>query len=199
MEMSSAAGPAKPVDGPSVDDRPAGAGLAAAVAHLDRVLGRIENGVILASYVTLILVVGVETLRRAVTGAQEVWGPEVALYAFVWLSWFSMAKHGRFGTHLAFTELRQRLPQNAQRFLELIDCALWITVGIIVIVTSWGVVENQIKMGQTVFGTSIPLAAASLAVPAGWAFSMVRILQRAAMVLFAWDRLKLERRGLLNL
>jgi TRAP-type C4-dicarboxylate transport system permease small subunit len=61
------------------------------------------------------------------------------------------------------------------------------------------VVENQIKMGQTVFGTPIPMAVASLAVPVGWAFSMLRILQRAAMVLFAWDRLKAERGGFLNL
>lgn len=198
MEMSSTAGPATAMKESSVTGRP-GAGLAAINARIDGTLGRIENGVILVSYVTLILIVGVETLRRAVTGAQEVWGPEVALYAFVWLSWFSMAKHGRYGTHLAFSELRQRLPQKAQRMLELLDCGLWLSVGLIIIVTSWGVVDNQIKMGQTVFGTSIPLAAASLAVPVGWAFSMVRILQRAVMVLFAWDRLKAERGGFLKL
>ena len=183
----------------AVTDQRAGRGLASVIARMDRVLGRLENGVILASYTTLIVIVGVETLRRALTGAQEVWGPEIALYAFVWLSWFSMAKHGRFGTHLAFSELRQRMPQGAQRTLELVDCVLWMTVGVIIIVTSWGVVENQIKMGQTVFGTPIPMAVASLAVPVGWAFSMLRILQRAAMVLFAWDRLKAERGGFLNL
>ncbi|WP_332816026.1 TRAP transporter small permease [Ramlibacter sp.] len=174
---------------------PSASGFAASMALVDRMLGRAENGVILISYFALILVVGVETLRRAVTGVQEVWGPEVALYAFVWLSWFSMAKHGRYGTHLAFSELRQRLPMNWQQALELIDCALWLAVGVIIIVTSWGVVENQIKMGQTVFGTRIPLAAASLAVPVGWAFSMVRILQRAAMVMLAWNQLKTERSG----
>lgn len=171
------------------------AGFAAWMAPVDRLLGRIESGVILISYSALILVVGIETLRRAATGVQEVWGPEIALYAFIWLSWFSMAKHGRYGTHLAFSELRQRLPQGGQRALELIDCALWLAVGVIIIVTSWGVVENQIKMGQTVFGTSIPLAAASLAVPVGWVFSMVRILQRAGLVVFGWDKLKTERSG----
>lgn len=197
--MAPIAGTATVTEAPPAAALPAGAGLAGVIARIDRVLGQLESGVILASYATLIIIVGVETLRRALTGAQEVWGPEIALYAFVWLSWFSMAKHGRFGTHLSFSELRQRLPQNGQRALELVDCALWVAVGVIIIVTSWGVVENQIKMGQTVFGTPIPLAAASLAVPVGWAFSMVRILQRAAMVLFAWDRLKAERGGFLNL
>ncbi|WP_337180035.1 TRAP transporter small permease [Hydrogenophaga borbori] len=184
---------------PPAEGQQEGRGLAGVISRIDRVLGQAESGVILVSYATLIVIVGVETLRRALIGAQEVWGPEIALYAFVWLSWFSMAKHGRYGTHLSFSELRQRLPKNGQRALELIDCALWVAIGVIIIVTSWGVVENQIKMGQTVFGTPIPLAVASLAVPVGWAFSMVRILQRAAMVLFAWDRLKAERGGFLNL
>lgn len=151
------------------------------------------------SYSTLILIVGVETVRRAITGQQAVWGPEVALYAFVWLSWFSMAKHGHHGTHLAFNELRNRLPDNGQRALELLDCALWLVIGVIIIVTSWGVVSNQIGIGQTVFGTSIPLAAASLAVPVGWAFCMLRVVQRALLVVFAWDQLKAERGGFILL
>lgn len=159
----------------------------------DRLLTTVENWIIIASYASLILIIGVETLRRAITGAQEVWGPEVALYAFVWLSWFSMAKHGRFGTHLAFSEFRQKLPERAQRGLELLDCALWLLIGAVIISTSWGIVAKQITMGQMVFGTKIPLAAASLAVPIGWAFSMVRILQRGALVIVDWRRLKAER------
>lgn len=165
----------------------------------DQLFSHLENGVILASYSTLILIVGVETVRRAITGQQEVWGPEVALYAFVWLSWFSMAKHGRHGTHLAFNELRNRLPDNGQRALELLDCVLWLVVGMIIIFTSWGVVSKQMGIGQTVFGTSIPLAAASLAVPVGWAFSMLRIVQRALLVVFAWEQVKAERGGFILL
>lgn len=169
------------------------------IRFTDQLFSHLENGVILASYSTLILLVGVETIRRAITGQQEVWGPEVALYAFVWLSWFSMAKHGRNGTHLAFNELRYRLPENAQRALELLDCALWLIVGTIIMVTSWGVVSKQMDIGQTVFGTSIPLAAASLAVPVGWAFSMLRIVQRALLVLFSWEQVKAERSGFILL
>ncbi len=167
--------------------------------RLDRMLSHLENGVILASYSTLILIIGVETIRRAIIGTQAVWGPEVALYAFVWLSWFSMAKHSRFGTHLAFSEVRLKFPDSVQRFLELLDCAFWLAVGIIIIVTSYGVVQKQITMGQTVFGTPIPMAAASLAVPVGWGFSMLRIIQRGWLVVFDWNKLKSERVGFVNL
>lgn len=173
--------------------------LALWMARLDRMLTRLENGVILASYSTLILLIGVETIRRAIIGTQAVWGPEVALYAFVWLSWFSMAKHSRFGTHLAFSEVRLKFSEGVQRFLDLLDCVFWLAVGIIIIVTSYGVVQKQIIMGQTVFGTPIPLAAASLAVPVGWGFSMLRIIQRGWLVVFDWDKLKFERVGFVNM
>jgi len=169
------------------------------MARFDRLLTRLENGVILTSYSTLILLIGLETIRRATIGTQAVWGPEVALYAFVWLSWFSMAKHSRFGTHLAFSEVRHKFPERVQRSLELLDCALWLVVGIIIIVTSYGVVQKQIAMGQTVFGTTIPLAAASLAVPVGWGFSMLRIIQRGWLVVFEWEKLKSERVGFVNM
>jgi len=174
-------------------------GLQSVIAKIDDVLGRFEGIVINVSYAVLILIIGVETIRRAFVGTQEVWGPEIALYAFVWLSWFSMAKHGRFGTHLAFTELRQRLSDRSQRALELFDCLLWLLVGLIIVYTSSAVVKNQISMGQTVFGTSIPLYLASLAVPVGWAFSIIRVLQRSLLVVFVWDQLKKERRALINL
>lgn len=150
---------------------------------MDRILSRIERHVILVSYMTLILLVGVETIRRMVTREQAVWGPEVALYAFIWLSWFSMSSHLRNNTHLAFTEFRNSLPGVWRRALDAIDCVLWMVVGGIIIVTSYSVVMKNIEMGQTVFGTNIPLAAASAAVPVGWLFSMIRVTQRLFDVL----------------
>ena len=160
-----------------------------AMDSIDRVLGRIEGWVIITSYATLIVLVGFETLRRAITQQQAVWGPEVALYAFVWLSWFSMSKHCRYGTHLAFSELRRKSPVRVQQGLEVLDCCLWLALGAIIIATSYGVVRNHLTMGQVVFGTSVPLAAASLSVPIGWGFSMARILQRMYLVVFRWPEI----------
>ena len=159
---------------------------------LDKGLARVENAVILVTYSTLILLIGLETIRRAVTKEQAVWGPEVALYAFVWLSWFSMSKHVRYGTHLGFSEIRKSLSPTWQRCLEALDCLLWLCLGIVIISTSIDAVRNNIQMGQVIFGTKIPLAAASIAVPVGWGFSMVRILQRLWLVVWAPNELKRE-------
>lgn len=146
--------------------------------RFDSIVSRAEEGVMLVSYVVLIVLVGFEALRRSVTGEQWLAGPDVALYAFVWLSWFAMSKNVRDDTHLSFRVFRDKMSCKTRAFFESIDCVIWLVLGAIVISTSLDVVQRHISFGQTVFGTNIPLWAASIAVPVGWAFTMVRIGQR---------------------
>lgn len=145
--------------------------------RFDRLITAIEDWVMLISYVTLIVLVGVEALRRMITEEQAAWGPEISLYAFVWLTWFSMSSNIRSGSHLAFDEVRNSFSWPIRATLESIDCILWLILGGIIIYLSLGIVENNIRFEQVVFGTEIPLWAATVAVPIGWSFSMIRILQ----------------------
>ncbi len=149
----------------------------------DKLITAIEDAVMLFSYVTLIVLVGIEALRRMVTAEQAAWGPEIALYAFVWLTWFSMSSNIRNRRHLSFDELRRRMPASLRTGLEIVDCLLWLGLGVIIIHASTGIVGNNLRMEQVVFGTEIPLWAATVAVPIGWGFSMIRILQEL------WDLL----------
>ena len=143
----------------------------------DLILSRIERVVMLSSYLTLILIVSLETLRRMITGDQFGWGPDVSMYAFVWLAWFSMSANLRAGNQLAFMTFRSKMTNETKRYFEILDCFIWLTIGTVVITTSYNVVLNDLRLGRNVFGTDIPMALASAAVPLGWSFSMIRILQ----------------------
>lgn len=147
-------------------------------SRLDRMVTAVENSIMMLSYTTLIVLVGGEAVRRLVTGTQWVAGPEIALYAFVWLSWFAMAHNVHHNTHLSFTGFRERFSPRVRAGFEVLDCLLWYLVGAIVIYTSYNVVQQHIQFKQLIIGTNIPLAAASLAVPIGWAFTITRITQR---------------------
>lgn len=160
--------------------------------RFDRILTAIENAVMFVSYSLLIILVGGETLRRVITREQAAWGPEVALYAFVWLSWFAMSSNTRLGRHLAFTEFRDMMPPRIKRCFEVFDYLLWFVIGGIIMYTSIQVVETNIRLGQVVFGTSIPLWAASIAVPLGWGFTMVRVGQRLIQIFRLPDRAPAE-------
>ena len=149
----------------------------------DAVISWIENAVMLAAYLTIILVVGLETIRRMITGEQASWGPEVAMGAFVWLSWFAMANGIKAGTHLSFTTFRSRMPFRMRQVMEGIDCLLWFAIGLVVMFASWDVVVMNNRFNQEIFGTEIPLAVISIAVPLGWGFTMIRVAQQFANVL----------------
>ena len=153
----------------------------------DRTLTAIENGVMLVAYIVLILVVGLETIRRIITSEQAAWGPEVALYAFLWLSWFALASNTRLGRHLAFTEFRDRFPPIVRRGFRVFDCLLWFVIGGIIMWSSIRVAQTNIRLGQVVFGTDIPLWAASIAVPIGWGLTMLRVMQQLWEVLTESD------------
>ncbi|MCA8927325.1 MAG: TRAP transporter small permease subunit [Alphaproteobacteria bacterium] len=150
---------------------------------LDDLISGIEKAVMLAAYLTIILVVGLETIRRMITGEQAAWGPEIAMGAFVWLSWFAMASGVRTGAHLSFTTLRDRMGPRLRQGMEVFDCLLWFALGLIVIAVSWDVVELNERFNQKIFGTDIPMAAISIAVPLGWAFTMMRVAQQLVRVL----------------
>lgn len=146
--------------------------------RLDKIITGAESTVMIVAYATLLGIIGFETLRRIFFQSNWLTGPDVALYAFVWLSWFAMAHNIHNNTHLSFTEFRERFPSRIRQGFEIFDCLLWIAAGVIVIVTAWELVSRQIAFNQKIFGTSIPVVVGSLAVPVGWGFSMLRILQR---------------------
>lgn len=151
--------------------------------RFDSIITWIENAIMLISYLTIILVVGLETIRRIITGEQASWGPEVAMGAFVWMSWFAMSSGVKARTHLSFITFRERMPYRMRQAFELFDCLLWVGLGLVVMWASWDVVMLNERFNQVIFGTEIPLAVISIAVPIGWAFTMVRVLQHAAQVL----------------
>ena len=151
--------------------------------RFDAVITMIEKAVMLLAYLVIILVVGLETIRRMITGDQASWGPEVAMGAFVWLSWFAMASGVKAGSHLSFTTVRDRMPRRARQGMEVFDCLLWFVLGIVIMSVSWEVVLLNGRFNQKIFGTNVPMAAISIAVPLGWGFTMIRVAQQLARVL----------------
>ncbi|TEA79938.1 TRAP transporter small permease [Allopusillimonas ginsengisoli] len=162
-------------------------------ANLDRVLLKIENSVMIVSYLILICLVGGETIRRAIFQQQATWGPEIAMYSFIWLSWFAMARHCRYGTNLGFTKIRSSLPASVRRVLEVIDAILWLIIGGVVFWSTAELISSNYATEQLIMGTPIPAWIINLGVPLGWAFSMFRIVQRLWLVLFQWNFLESER------
>jgi TRAP-type C4-dicarboxylate transport system permease small subunit len=140
-------------------------------------------------YAYILIIVFLEVLARYVLHVSLVWAEETAVYAFIWLSYLSMARLARTRTHLAFTPLRDMLPRGGQLVCLLIaDVALGV-LAVIVVVYMWRPIADAAAFGQTMQGSDLPIWIATLAVPVGWMMVLLRTTQRAI------DAIRNYRRG----
>lgn len=163
------------------------------MSRLCMLLARLEGVVVLVSYTALIVFVGLETVRRMLTDQQAIWGPELAMYAFIWLSWFAMSSHVRNNTNLAFGAFRERMTVRWQVRLEAADLCMWLVIGMIILIESAKLVHTNIALNQIVFGTSIPLWVVTIAIPLAWGFTMVGVAQRLFALYHRRDHLPVEK------
>jgi len=147
-----------------------------AVAWLDQ---KVEYTLNVGLYAYILVIVFLEVIARYVLKLSLVWAEETAIYAFIWLSYLSMARLARTRTHLAFTPLRDMLPRFGQLVCLLISDVSLGVLAVIVIVYMWGPLADSVAYGQTMQGVDLPIWLATAAVPVGFLMVLVRTVQRA--------------------
>jgi TRAP-type C4-dicarboxylate transport system permease small subunit len=148
-------------------------------ATIDWLDHKVEYVLNVLLYAYILGIVFVEVLARYVLHLSLVWAEETAVYAFIWLSYLSMARLARTRTHLAFTPLRDMLPPGGQLVCLLIADAALAVLAVIVVIYMWRPIADSAAFGQTMQGSDLPIWLATLAVPLGWLMVLLRTLQRA--------------------
>lgn len=140
----------------------------------------VEKTVILVAYTACAAIIAIEVFRRFFWGEQVAWSTTVPAYMFIWLTWPGAAYGVKVRAHLAFTEVRQRLPRVWQYVGLQLDYLLFIVFGCVAIYFSYDLLLVQIKNGTTVPGTvNLPAWWFYLATPIGWALLLFRVVQNA--------------------
>ena len=138
-------------------------------ANLDRVLLKIENSVMIVTYLILICLVGGETIRRAIFQEQATWGLRLRcthLSGYLGLPWQGIVAMEPTWA----SKIRNSLPAPARRVLEVIDAILWLAIGSVVFWSTAELISSNFVTEQMVMGTPIPAWIINLGVPLGWAF-----------------------------
>lgn len=140
-------------------------------ANLERVL-------IVIAYGAMASIIFVEVVRRFVFNQQAPWSTTIPVYLFIWITWLGASWNVRLRSHLAFTELRARLPYRAQYLCVNLDHLLWIGFGAMVIHHSFGLIEILQMNFAIVPGTDELMQWwFYLAIPVGWSLLIVRSVQ----------------------
>jgi TRAP-type C4-dicarboxylate transport system permease small subunit len=129
-------------------------------------------------YVYLSSILVIEVIARFVFDHSLTWSVETAIYAFIWLTYLSMAEMTRSRDHLAFTMIRDRLNRHGQFVcLAISDVALAI-VAITIIVYIVQPIGDSVAFNQKMTGSELPLWLALAAIPVGWTVVLLRVVQR---------------------
>lgn len=129
-------------------------------------------------YVYLSSILVVEVVARFVFDHSLTWSVETAIYAFIWLTYLSMAEMTRGRDHLAFTMIRDRLNRHGQFVCLMISDVALAVVAVTIVVYILQPIGDSIAFNQQMTGSDLPLWLALIAIPVGWTMVLLRVVQR---------------------
>jgi TRAP-type C4-dicarboxylate transport system permease small subunit len=132
-----------------------------------------------ALYAYIILVIFFEVVARYVFHSSILWAEETSIYAFIWLTYISMANLAKTRSHLAFTAIRDMLPPFGQLALLLLADVCLLILSTIIIIFIYRPIADNILFEQQMMGVNLPLWWATAAVPFGWLLVSIRVIQRS--------------------
>lgn len=139
----------------------------------------LEDALSAILYVYIVSIIFAEVIGRYVFQTSILSAYETAIYAFIWLSYLSMASMARSRTHLAVTFLRDLMPRGVQLVLLLLSDVLLIILASVVVVFIRRPFEDVVNFDQMMVSIDLPFWIALLSVPVGWALVVLRTVQRA--------------------
>jgi TRAP-type C4-dicarboxylate transport system permease small subunit len=132
-----------------------------------------------ALYAYIIVVIFCEVVARYGFHSSILWAEETSIYAFIWLTYISMANLAKTRSHLAFTPIRDMLPPAGQLTLLLLADVCLLILSTVIIVFIYRPLADNIIFEQKMMGANLPLWWATAAVPFGWLLVAIRVIQRA--------------------
>lgn len=137
-----------------------------------------EKVIIIITYTGMAGIIFVEVFRRFVFGQQVAWSTTVPVLLFLWVTWFGCSYNIKKRSHLALTEVRERLPYKAQYACVVLDAVSWIVFALIVIYFTYEQTYLAYDNYAIVGGTDdVMMWWFYLATPLAWLLIVVRVIQ----------------------
>ncbi|MGA9412023.1 MAG: TRAP transporter small permease [Roseobacter sp.] len=136
-----------------------------------------ERWLLLIFYVMLVITMAIEVLRREIFSYSSIWGEEVVRYSFIYLAWIGAAAAVKERAHIRIDVIMHYLPPRAKALLYIFGDFIMFFVAIIALYWSWESVHISAKFGSVTDGLRISKVWFLMAVPAGFALMIWRLMQ----------------------
>ncbi|KXF91594.1 TRAP transporter small permease [Phaeobacter inhibens] len=136
-----------------------------------------ERWLLLTFYVMLVITMAVEVTRRELFAYSSIWGEEIVRYSFIYLAWIGAAAAVKERAHIRIDVLMHYLGPRPKALLYIFDDLVMFVVALVALYWSFETVLVSAKFGSVSHGLRISMVWFLMAVPAGFALMVWRLLQ----------------------
>ena len=136
-----------------------------------------ERWALLMFYVMLVATMAIEVLRREIFAYSSIWGEEIVRYSFIYLAWIGAAVAVKDRAHIRIDVLMHYVPPRVKALLYIFGDLVMFVVAVIALYWSWETVHVSAKFGSVSHGLRVSMVWFLMAVPAGFALMILRLVQ----------------------
>lgn len=136
-----------------------------------------ERWLLLTFYVMLVITMAIEVIRRELFAFSSIWGEEIVRYSFIYLAWIGAAAAVKERAHIRIDVLMHYLGPRPKALLYIFGDLVMFIVALVALYWSFETVLVSAKFGSVSHGLRISMVWFLMAVPAGFALMIWRLLQ----------------------
>lgn len=136
-----------------------------------------ERWLLLVFYVMLVVTMAIEVIRRELFAYSSIWGEEIVRYSFIYLAWIGAAAAAKERAHIRIDVILHYLGPRPKALMYIFGDLVMFVVALVALYWSFETVLVSAKFGSVSHGLRISMVWFLMAVPAGFALMVWRLLQ----------------------
>jgi len=136
-----------------------------------------ERYLLLIFYTLVVAVIGVEVIRRFVLSFSSVWGEEIARFSFIYLTWVGASAGVKNRSHIRIDVVYSWVPVRHHIWLYMLSDVATMAFAVVALYYSLIPIITSINFDNVTDGLRINRSFFLVAVPLGFAMTMVRVVQ----------------------
>lgn len=136
-----------------------------------------ERYLLLVFYTLVVVVIGVEVIRRFVLSFSSIWGEEIARFAFIYLTWIGASAGVKNRSHIRIDVIYSWVPERHHVWLYILADVATMAFAVVALYYSLIPIITSISFDSVTDGLRINRSFFLVAVPLGFTMTLVRLVQ----------------------
>ena len=136
-----------------------------------------ERYLLLVFYTLVVVVIGVEVIRRFVLSFSSIWGEGIARFAFIYLTWIGASAGVKNRSHIRIDVIYSWVPERHHVWLYVLADVATMAFAVVALYYSLIPIITSISFDSVTDGLRINRSFFLVAVPLGFTMTLVRLVQ----------------------